>query len=259
MIAEQSTRKFAAGFFALVALGAAVLLQPLLWLDTFRLKLVLPLLAAACAYGWAWVLHPCDEAKIYGPARGVVVALLAYLSFVTVLAVCGFREAGLLIVGLLLTPFPAFALAAGAVAGAVDLRHTRSSFVLLSVAGSRMWATWIASCRAMYARVDAKAADPSNRTTVTTIVSSCLFLAGATCGFAWIRPEHASADAGAPALLRLLPVMVALILALTGWLCGRVVLTILTASQRLRISLTSTVLASAAVAWFAITIQARLA
>jgi hypothetical protein len=56
-----------------------------------------------------------------------MVALLAYLSLATTLAICDFHGiAGFLILGLLCMPFSMAAFAAGAGTGGINLRYVRS-------------------------------------------------------------------------------------------------------------------------------------
>lgn len=254
--AKLPTRAFVAGFFAAVALGTAALLEPFLGLPTLSLKIALPLLAAACAYAWAWLLHPRRGAAIFGPARGFVVALLAYLSFTAILAVCGYREAGLLIVGFVWVPFPSFALAMGAFAGGTNLQWVRSR-IDASAAGARcVWTISVAAVRSTYARLDARAAEPSAGATVTMIVSNCLLLAGGALGLAWLHPQPALAEAGGDMSLRLLPAAAALILAAIGWMCGRVLLAVAPAGYRLRIALMAAILVGVAIVRFSIDVVA---
>ncbi len=212
----------------------------------------MPFLAAACAYGWAWVLYPRDGAESYGALRGVVVALLAYLSFTAILAVSGYPDAGLLIVGFLWVPFPWFALAAGAAAGATNLRNVRARINASAAIACLVWTRCVAALRATYVRFDKWAADPSAFAVVTMIVSSCLLFAGGALGLAWLPPRFASLDEGLGMSQRLLPGVVALILAVTGRTCGRVLLAIMPAMHRLHITMMSAVLAGVAAVWFSI-------
>lgn len=121
-------RAFAAGFLAVVALSTAALLAPVLSLFSLPLPpaIALPFVAAACAYGWAWLLCPPDGAEVYGALRGTIVAVLTYLSLMKILLVLGYHEVWLMIAGFVYTPFPWLALALGAVAGEANLRDTRS-------------------------------------------------------------------------------------------------------------------------------------
>ena len=129
--APLPTRTFAAGFFAIVALGTATGLTPFLvsLFESYSKASALPFFASACAYGWAWLLHPGDLTEVYGKWRGALVALLAYLTFTVVIAAYlhwvmparpdspHHREALLLIVAFVWTPFPWLVLMAGAAAG----------------------------------------------------------------------------------------------------------------------------------------------
>ncbi|MFC5742934.1 hypothetical protein [Dyella tabacisoli] len=250
LIAKPPTRVFAASFFAVVALCTAALLTPILLPLSRQLAIAMPFLAATCAYGWAWLLYPRDGVELYGALRGVVVALLAYLSFTAILAVAGYPDAGLLVVGFVWVPFPWFVLAAGAAAGGTNLRNVRAR---IDASAAIAW-TCVAVLPATYARLDKWAADPLAFAMVTMIVSSCLLFAGAAPGLAWFPPGLASSDDGLGMSQRLLPGVVALILAVTGRTCGRALLAIMPAAHRLHITLMSAALAGVAAVWFSINV-----
>jgi hypothetical protein len=262
-------RAFTANFFAVIALGTAALFAPVL--TPFlseppipmppQLGIGLPFLAAACAYGWAWLLYPRADAVTYGPLRGAVVALLAYLSFTAILWLSGYGGAPFLIIGFVWTPFPYLAMAAGAVAGEANLHNTRArahAFVATArLAGATgiaaLWTTW-KRLHELYTRLDRHATDPRAKAVVTMVVCSCLLAAGGASGLAWLHPQVAVSDAGIDLSLRLLPGTVALLLAVVGWACGRVLLAAAPAAYRLRIVLAATALAGVAAAWFWISV-----
>ena len=249
-IVRPPTRAFAAGFFAVVALGTAALLMPFLLPPSRQVAIAQTLLAAALAYGWAWLLYPRRPAELYGAPCGVVVALLAHFSFMAILLASGNREAWLMLVGFVWTPFPWLVPIAGAAAGGTNLRNLRTR-ISSSVAIARLvWATCIAIVRDTYARLDRRAADPSASTIMTTVVSSCLLLAGGALGLAWLHPQVALADEGIDLSLRLLPGTVALILALAGWMAGRALLAAAPAAYRLRILLLAALLTGVATVRF---------
>lgn len=240
-------RAFAAGFFALVALSMAALLVPFLRPASLRQTIALPFLAAACAYGWAWLLHPRDEAPTYGPLRGALVALLAYLSFAAILVASGFRDIGLLIIiGFVWVPFPWFALAAGALAGGANLRRIRSRFETSSAAVRRLSTSAAAALRSVYERLDERVSHPRADARIAWGVGGCLLFAGAALGFAWLDPKSAVTDATDGVSQRLLPGIVALILAAAGWVCGRALLRAVPAAYRLPILSASLLLAGVA-------------
>lgn len=259
-------RTFTARFFAVIALGTAALFTPILtpFLSEAPISMPaplaigLPFLAAACAYGWAWLLYPRADAPTYGPLRGTMVALLAYLSFAAVLAaVTSNRGALYLLVAFVWTPFPYLSLAAGAIAGEANLRDTRARTHALVAATRVAWVTCIAilriTCvrlRDVVARLEQRAAHPRASAAITTVVSSCLLGAGGALGLAWLHPQVALADTGSDLSLQLLPGAVALILAVLGWTCGRVLLTAAPATYRLRIAVMAVTLASVAAVQF---------
>jgi hypothetical protein len=256
-------RTFAARFFAVVALGTAAVFTPPLvsLLSPPQLAVPLPFLAAACAYGWAWLLHPRRDVDVYGMLRGAVVALLSYLSFTVLLAVYlqwvmparpgspHYREALLLIVAFVWTPFPWLALMAGAIAGEANL-HRAHARVCAVAAMARVRIARAAVLRAAYKRLGERAADPRARAIVTMAVSTCLLFAGAALGLVWLHPAHAFSDDGIATSQRLLPGTVALILAMAGWTCGRVLLAVMPATHRLHITVGSSMLAVVAAGWF---------
>ncbi|PLC41412.1 hypothetical protein C0Q88_17645 [Ralstonia pickettii] len=254
--AQPPKRVFAAGFFALVALGTAALLSPFLLPPSRQWAIAMPFLAAACAYVWAWVLYPRDGAELYGALRGVGVALLAYLSFTAILAVSGYPEAGLLLAGFLWTPFPWLVLTAGAATGGTNLRNVRARIDASAAFACRVWATCVAAVRATYARLDQWAADPRAFAIVTMIVSGSLLFAGGALGLAWLSPRLASAGEGLSMSQRLLPGMVALILAVTGRTCGRALLAVMPAAHRLHVTLTAVAIAGVSAVWFSINLVA---
>ncbi|RUL69004.1 hypothetical protein [Dyella choica] len=253
MITKPPTRTFAASFFALVALGTAELFTPILRPPSLQLAMVMPFLAAALAFVWAWLLYPRDCAKYYGVVRGLVVALLAYLSFTAILAAWGFADAGYLIVGFVYLPFPWLVLAAGAGAGGMSLRFVRARLDALVAIPRRVWTTCAADLRATYARLDKWATEPRALAMLTMIVSNCLLFAGGALGLTGFSPGLAE---GLGMSSWLLPGMAALILAVTGWTCGRALLAFMPTTQRLRIALMSAVLAGAAAVWFSIHVAA---
>ena len=269
--ARLPMRTFAAGFFAAVALGtAAVLTVPLmLSLELHGPAVALPFFAAACAYGWAWLLHPRRDVEAYGTLRGAVVALLAYLSFGAILAVYlqwvmparpgappPYRDALLLIVAFVWTPYPWFALIAGGAAGDANLRNVHARLVALAATARRVRVTCVAVLRAASVRLHQRAADPRAHAAVTMIVSSCLLFAGGALGLAWLRPDSAFSDAGVDTALRLLPGTVALMLAVAGWTCGRVLMAIAPAAYRLLITLMAAIVAGVAAVRFATAVVA---
>lgn len=255
-------RAFAARFFAVVALGTSALFTPVLtpYLSEPpnpmppQLAFGLPFLAAACAYGWAWLLHPRHaNVETYGPVRGTLVALLVYLTFTAILRVSGYRGTLFLIVGFVWTPFPYLAMAAGAVAGEANLHNTRARARALRATMCLAWVTTIAALRATYARLcdryarlKLQAADPRADAAVTTLVSSCLLAAGGATGLAWLHPQIALTDSGIDMSLRLLPGAVALALSIIGWALGRVLLATAPATYRLLIALVAAMVAGAA-------------
>lgn len=264
-------RRFAARYFAVVALGTAALLTPAVepFLASYRLALALPFFAAACAYGWAWLLHPRVDVQVYGKRRGALVALLAYLSFTAILAAYlqwvmparpatpHYREALLLIAAFVWTPYPWAVLIAGAIAGDANLRNLRARVHAWTAASRRVGTGWVAVLRTTHTQLNERAADPRARAAVTTIVSSCLYFAGGAMGLVWLHPAIALSDAQGDMSLRLLPGAVALMLAVAGWALGRVLLAIVPAAQRLRVMLMSSLLAGAAAVWFSVEVAAR--
>ncbi len=259
-------RAFAARFFAVVALGTSTVFTPVLtpYLAEPPLPMPpqfafgLPFLAAACAYGWTWLLHPRRaELKAYGPLRGAMVALLAYLTFAVVLWLSGYRGALFLLVSFVWTPFPYLAMAAGAIAGEANLRNTQARSHTLVATMRLAWATGLAilqaahaRLRSAYARLEQQAADPRANAAITTIVSSCLLTAGGAMGLAWLHPQAALSDSGMEPSLRWLPGAVALLLSILGWTLGRVLLATTPATYRLRIALAAATAAGLAAVQF---------
>lgn len=255
-------RAFTARFFAVVALCTSTVFTPVLtpYLSEPpipmppQLALGLPFLAAACAYGWTWLLHPRRaDLKAYGPLRGAVVALLAYLTFTGILWISGYRGALFLIVSFVWTPFPYLAMAAGAVAGEADLHNTRARSHALGATMRLAQSTGLAivqathaRLRSAYTRLEQQAAAPRADAAITTVVSTCLLTAGGALGLAWLPPQAALSDAGTDVSLRWLPGTVALALSILGWTLGRVLLATTPAIYRLRVAL-----AAAAAAGFA--------
>jgi hypothetical protein len=200
--------------------------------------------------------------------RGAIVALLAYLSFTAVLAVYlhlvmparpgspHHREALLLIAAFVWTPFPWLALIAGTLAGDASLRNYRTRFDALTTTARRVWIACVAALRAACKRLGEQAADPRASAVVTMVVSNCLLFAGGALGFVWLHPAPAFSDEGIDTSLRLLPGLVALILALTGWIGGRMLLAVAPAAHRLHITLMSSILAGVAAVWFSIDVVA---
>lgn len=266
--AQLPTRTFAAGFFAIVALGTATVLTPFVvsLLESYQKASALPFFASACAYGWAWLLHPGDRAEVYGKWRGALVALLAYLTFTGVLAVYlhwvmparpdfpHHREALLLLAAFVLTPFPWLVLMAGAAAGRVNLRKVRRCLAACVASSRRTGSALVALLRTAHGWLRARAADPNASAAVAAIVSSCLLFAGAALGLAWLHPAHGFSDEGIDLSQRLLPGTVALMLAVGGWACGRALLAITPAARRLDLVAMSSVLAGAAAVWFSVAV-----
>ncbi|WP_426399908.1 hypothetical protein ACN9M1_17900 [Ralstonia sp. R-29] len=259
-------RAFTARFFAVVALGTAAVFTPVLtpYLSEppipmpSQLALGLPFLAAACAYGWTWLLHPRRaDLKAYGPLRGALVALLTYLTFTVVLWISGYRGALFLIMSFVWTPFPYLAMAAGAIAGEANLHNTRARSdalgATLRLAGSTGLAILEATharLRSAYTRLEQQAAEPRADAAITTIVSTCLLTAGGALGLAWLHPQSALSDTGLDMSLRWLPGTVALALSILGWTLGRVLLATTPATCRLRIALTAAAAAGFAAVQF---------
>ena len=246
-------RAFTARFFAFVALGTSAVFTPVLtpYLAEppvpmpSQFAFGLPFLAAAFAYGWTWLLHPRRaDLKAYGPLRGALVALLAYLTFTAVLWFSGYRGALFLIVSFVWTPFPYLAMAAGAIAGEANLHNTRvrshalvATLRLACTTGLAILRAAYARLRKAYARLEHQAADPRVDAAITTIVSSCLLAAGGAMGLAWLHPQPALSDARIDVSLQWLPGTVALVLSILGWALGRVLLATTPAIYRLRIAL----------------------
>jgi hypothetical protein len=86
------------------------------------------------------------------------------------------------------------------------------------------------------------------------VVSSSLLFAGGALGLAWLSPGLASAGEGFSMSQRLLPGMVALILAVTGRTCGRALLAVMPAAHRLHVTLTSVAIAGVSAVWLAINV-----
>lgn len=194
---------------------------------------------------------------MYGASRGAVVALLSYLSLMALMAASRRLEAaGFMLVGFVWTPFPWLVLAAGAAVGGANLSNVRWRIHAWVTFVRRVWIACVAVLRATYERLDEWATDPRSHAVVTTIVSSCLLFAGGVLGLAWFPPGHAFSDAGIGASQRLLPALAALILAVAGRACGRVLLAIMSAAHRLHIALMSAVLAVVAAVWFSTNVVA---
>lgn len=244
-------RVFATGFFAVVALGTSALLTPWLGLPLQR-AIGMPFLATVFACVWAWLLYPRTDAVTYGASRGVAVALLAYLTLVLSLAAPAHRETQVfLILGFVWTPFPWLVLAVGAAAGSANLHKVRQRVRTSTRFVRRIWTVFAAVVRTTYGRLDRWATDTQAHASVTRIVSACLLFAGGVLGLACFPPEPMFADADVEMVQRLLPGIVALVLAMVGWTAARLALAAAPAARRLRITLISVALAGIAAAWFA--------
>ena len=251
-VARVSKRASAARSFALIALAMAGVYTAIIvaWLPSplgFGVVL-LPFLAAACAFGWAWLLYPRNDAEVFGAARGAAVALLSYLSVAALLAASDVRNAGILIAGFVWTPFPWLAIAAGALAGEADLNRQQAPARLMVLLTSVLRV--LLGCTALlwgtYRWLDERASSPRAHGVVKAFVSGCQFFAGAALGLVWFPPEPASSEMDLDVGLRLLPAVVALMLAVVGWVCARALLATLPAKYRLGIALMSALLAGAA-------------
>ena len=213
-VARFPKRASTARFFALIALVMAVVYTAILVaLMSPRgfIVMLLPFLAAACAYGWAWLLYPGDEVEVFGAGRGAFVALLSYLSVAALLAISDVGNAGMLIAGFVWTPFPWLAIAAGALAGEADSRR-QARLKALFVSTLRVLLGCMGFLWGTYRRLDALASSPRAHGVVKAFVSGCHLFAAAALGLVWFPPEPASSEMGLDAWLRVLPAVVALML-----------------------------------------------
>ena len=258
-VLASSTRTFGAGLFAVVAFVTAsfftLVLMGFVENRSVLALLPLPLLAALCAYAWAWVLYPAAGAPSYGSARGLSIALLAYLSFAAVFSFyldwvqppspAGMPHVGgqMLLVAFVLTPFPWAALVVGALAGRVHLTSVRPRIGAATRRCSTTAARAGTAARAVYIDLAARTANPTLLPALTMIVSNGLLLAGTAFGFLVARVGPASSGHYDDPSLLVFPVCIALGCGALGWLLGRWAVAHVAAQHRLLLLLASTGLA----------------